>query len=94
MRRFHGALFTLSVGVKIQNNLTNKPHFACVVSKKVALHAVERNRIRRLAKESFRAACTDISGSSALVFYAKKEAKTAPFKAIDADIRKLLSNVQ
>ena len=92
MRRVHGVLFTLSVGSAKSDSSDSKPKFACVVSKKVSNHAVDRNRIRRIVKEVARIASINMRGSKTLVFYAKKEAKNADFTAIDSDVRKLLSH--
>lgn len=92
-RRFHGAFFTLSVASQSPDSPKNKPKFACVVSKKVSNRAVDRNRIRRVVKEICRTVGEGISSTKTLIFYAKKDAKTADFKTIDADIRTLLQQV-
>lgn len=69
------------------------------MSKKAAAHAVDRNRIRRCAKEILRKA-SDLAIQSKnpinpinLVFYAKKDAKTASFHDIEDDILNLLSMI-
>ena len=93
-RRYHGELFTLSVAFPASESPIHKPKFACVVSKKAAAHAVERNRIRRCAKEILRKVpdlITQSKNPKNLVFYAKKDAKTASFHDIEADILKLVS---
>lgn len=63
---------------------------ACVVSKKAALRAVDRNRVRRRV----RAVLVDIRGSLKpyrLVFTAKPPAKTADFASTKADIVALVA---
>src|SRR3990167_9710528 len=51
-RRFHGALFSLSV-TELPSGARG-PKCACVVSKKVSPKAVERNLIKRRCREAVR----------------------------------------
>ena len=90
-RRFFGTYFTMSVSSQSTENKADKPKFACVVSKKIAARAVDRNRIRRLCKEALRTASDPVVHPPAIIFYAKKESKSATFQDIAADIKKLLA---
>jgi ribonuclease P protein component len=92
-RRFTGIYFTLSVSKKMAENSANKPKFACVVSKKNAARAVDRNRIRRLCKEAFRAMPGRLNNAETVIFYAKKESKKATFAEVATDIKNLLSHL-
>ena len=84
----------MSVSPQAIENSINKPKFACVVSKKIAAHAVDRNRIRRLCREAFRAIPGTILNAQAIVFYAKKESKNATFPEVASDVKKLLSQIK
>src|SRR3989338_2060757 len=87
-RRFHGALFSLSVtGLPAG---ARGPKCACVVSKKVSPKAVERNRIKRRCREAVRAFLLKRQEPLALVFYAKREARGAAFEDIREDTASLL----
>ena len=85
--RVHGALFSLTItplpdtaGVKT----------ACVVSKKVSVHAVDRNGIERHLRESLRPLLPHIKKPVALIFHAKREARTASSAEIARDVVALL----
>jgi len=92
-RRFFGVYFTMLVSPQTGENITDKPKFACVVSKKIAVHAVDRNRIRRFCKEAFRMSPGSAHGATMIVFYAKKESKKATFAEVAADVKELVSKV-
>jgi ribonuclease P protein component len=86
-RRLHGAYFSLTVtplspesGVKT----------ACVVSKKTAARAADRNKIERRCRESLRPILARINTPAALIFYGKREAVQASFGDIQKDINALL----
>src|SRR3989338_1166324 len=94
-RRFHGALFSLSVSALPSG--ARGPKCACVVSKKVSPKAVERNLIKRRCREAVRTlilkrneAPAPQSAGLALVFYAKREARGAAFEDIRKDTVSLL----
>jgi ribonuclease P protein component len=92
-RRYFGALFSLSVSSAL-NTIENEPKCACVVSKKVAAHAVDRNLIKRRCREACRIAVKGMRSGHSLIFYAKKEAKGASYKDIEGDIKKLLAQIR
>lgn len=84
-KRLHGRFFSLSFG-----ELPGRgPGAACVVSKKVAARAVERNRIKRR--------CRSVLGrlmhaaSPVFVLIAKKGAGEASFADVSADIESLIA---
>jgi ribonuclease P protein component len=93
-RRFFGTYFSLSVAVLPVSDALHEPKFACVVSKKIATHAVDRNLVKRQCREAVRLAPKSIAMPVSLVFYAKKEAKGVSYKEIEDDGRKLLSQVK
>ncbi len=92
--RVYGALFTLVVSRNKDKNAVNKPKFACVVSKKVAVRAVDRNRIRRLSREVARTLLSEAFSSLNLILYAKKEAKKASYQTIETDVKALLARIK
>lgn len=91
-RRFHGALFSLSVSPLPEGR---QHAFACVVSKKIAAKAVQRNLLKRLCREAVRAHIRKLTASSpfALVFRAKKAAEHASFADIEQDISMLIDKI-
>ena len=93
-RRFFGTYFTMSISPRKVESSKNEPKFACVVSKKIAAHAADRNRIRRLCREAFRSAAGAAHKAQAHIFYAKKESKTATFHDVTADVKSLLSRIK
>ena len=93
-RRFYGAYFNVSIPPQKVENSINKPKFACIVSKKIAARAVDRNRIRRLCKEAFRTTVTPVTQAQGFIFYAKKESKRATFADVISDVKELLSKAE
>ena len=78
-----GKFFTLTVAKAHDEGAK----FACVVSKKTAHRAHERNLIKRRC----RAAIREVSLPSAyFIFTAKKSARTADFAEILADVRNVV----
>lgn len=69
------------------------PKFACVVSKKVASKAVERNLIKRRSRAALQKHLTGTAPGS-YVFYAKKDAAGASFASVEKDIKNLLSQLR
>src|SRR3989338_9429348 len=89
-RRVHGNFFSL---VAIPAEYTPGPRAACVVSKKIAVRAVDRNKIERRCREALRPHMSQIKKSIALIFHAKREARDASYAEIVRDVEKLLSSV-
>ncbi|HWP61657.1 MAG TPA: ribonuclease P protein component [Candidatus Paceibacterota bacterium] len=89
-RRIGGKLFSLSVSPLPSGHAK----FSCVVSKKVALKAHDRNLIKRRCKEAARPLILKMKTPLVLVAYAKKEAAGASFAAIRADLESLLQSCQ
>lgn len=65
----------------------------CVVSKKVSVRSVDRNRIERFCRESLRPLLSKMTKSEALIFYAKREAREASHADVAHDIEKLLRTI-
>jgi ribonuclease P protein component len=82
-----GKLFVLAVS----KSPDTKPRFACVVSKKTARKAHERNQIKR----RFRAALREVGlkGPFAFVFTAKRSAFGADYGAVLQDVHSLIVKV-
>ena len=84
VKRYHGEFFSLVVIT------ASGTKFTCVVSKKIAARAVERNRIKRRCREAARAALGSTRHEIAFVFYAKRQAREAAFAAIKKDVETLI----
>ncbi len=87
VKRVHGTYFSLTVAPTSDAEGTKA---SCVVSKKIAAHAVDRNRIKRRCRESFRPILPHIREPSAVIFYAKREVAKASFDEIRRDITRLI----
>lgn len=90
-RRMHGNYFSL-VTAPLQGAAAAR--FGCVVSKKVAARAVDRNKIKRLCRECARSAVQGAPAPYAYVLYAKKEALKATRAEISADIESLFARTR
>ncbi len=88
-RRERGAYFSLSHG-RLSGARGNRLRVACVVSKKVAIRAVDRNFVKRRCLDAVRNLLAGDKEPFALIFYANKNAKTASFEEMKADINKLI----
>jgi ribonuclease P protein component len=93
-RRFFGTYFSLSVTPFQAIMQANEPKYACVVSKKAAARAVDRNAIKRRCREAVRLAAKGPALSASFVFYAKKEARGVSYAEIAKDIRKLIAQAK
>jgi ribonuclease P protein component len=84
LRKEQGKLFVLSVA----KSPDNKPRFTCVVSKKIAHKAHERNLIKRRTRAAFR----EISPIAPLayVFSAKRAAKDIAYAEVSLDVKCLV----
>ena len=89
-KRLQGNLFSLSTFSLSGGDAK----FTCVVSKKVAQKAVDRNRLKRQCREVVRPLMKRVQHPLALVLTAKKSAATAPFSAIREDIERLIQSLQ
>lgn len=85
-RRVNGRFFSLSYG-SIPGRATSGA--ATVVSKKIALRATARNRIKRRAREALRGLIRE--SDPVFVLIAKKGATEAKLDDIRADILKLVA---
>ncbi|MBI2610638.1 ribonuclease P protein component [Candidatus Kaiserbacteria bacterium] len=90
--RFHGAFFSLSASPLSRERQTS---FTCVVSKRVAQNATQRNLIKRRCREAVRARLRTFTAETppALVFRAKKEAAGASFSMIKRDVDTLVDKI-
>ncbi len=88
-RRFHGKLFSLLVAPLPGTH----PKFAVVASKKVAVKAVDRNKIKRRTRSVLAKARISISKPLALILYAKADIKKAEYGEIVSDIEALFSKI-
>ena len=89
-RRVHGAFFTLSISPLKPETETK---YACIVSKKVASKAVERNRIKRLCREATRIGLSSSAQPRALVLHAKRAAKGVSSGELRRDVSVLLKKM-
>jgi len=87
-RRFHGGLFSLSV-----SPAETAAGFACVVSKKVAVKAVDRNLIKRRVRAAIYGSLKQAQPGS-YMFHAKKQAKDASYIEIEQDVRTLMEHAR
>lgn len=85
-RRFSGALFSLAIGKAARTGA------ACVISKKVAPRAVDRNKVKRRVKAALSPHLSALF-PAAYVFYGKSGAADASFAEAKRDIEKLLHRI-
>ncbi|HTR18529.1 MAG TPA: ribonuclease P protein component [Candidatus Paceibacterota bacterium] len=88
-KRFHGRLFSLLL-VPIAGSSAK---CACVVSKKSARKAVERNTIKRRCRSILSKRMPSVKTPLALLFYAKPGARDATFSEVERDIESLLARL-
>ena len=86
-RRTHGTYFFLAI-TSLPEGASVKA--ACVVPKKIASHAVDRNRIERRCRETLRPLLASVGKPVALIFHAKREAVAASLEDVRKDIETLL----
>jgi ribonuclease P protein component len=67
------------------------PRFGFTVSRRVAMKAVERNRIRRRLKEAVRLGAADALPGHDYVLVGRRQALTADFETIRADLAAALA---
>ncbi len=83
-RRFSSTYFSLSVS-PLPRGISG-PRYTCIISKKVAPKAVQRNKIKRRFRESMRSVLKGVDQPVALVFRGKKELATASFQTMRRDV--------
>ncbi|OGY19068.1 MAG: ribonuclease P protein component [Candidatus Chisholmbacteria bacterium RIFCSPHIGHO2_12_FULL_49_9] len=66
------------------------PRFACIVTKKIAKQATERNRVKRLLRAGTRALLKDIRGGSDVLIIAKAPAVGRGEKRVQEELRRTL----
>lgn len=88
-RRIHGGYFSLSISA----STADAARFACVVSKKVAMRAVDRNLLKRRCREIVAKHLSGLPSGSYLL-YAKKGAPAAAYKDLERDIMHMLEGVR
>ena len=94
VRREHGGLFSLTVSPlppSAGGGSASGGKYACVVSKKVASKAHERNLIKRRCRAAIQE--LRVSKPLALVFTAKRAVRAALYQEIAEDVRRLLTRV-
>lgn len=79
-RTYHSSHFSIRIYE------ADKGKFATVVSKKVALRAVDRNKLRRRVYAALQSLILDPTASPTIVVFAKKGASALRFKDIVAEI--------
>lgn len=89
LRRERGKYFMLSYGQFAEKGRTG-PQFACVVSKKTAERAVDRNLIKRRCRSAARDIIASIEKPLALIFYANRNVRGASFAEVKRDVNDLL----
>jgi len=89
-RRVRGALFSLSVSPR-DGQYTK---VSCVVSKKAAPKAHERNLLKRRCREALRLRIKTLTRRYALVLHAEKQARNASFARIREDVANLLQSLE
>ena len=85
-RRLSSVYFSLGIGK------ASRAGVACVVSKKVSLRAVDRNRVKRRTRAALTPHLARLSPAS-YVFHAKKEALSATSQELVRDIERLLARL-
>ena len=72
------------------NNNKSKKRLGITVSKKAYARSVDRNRIRRLVRESYRSFEEEIIEKPDMVFVIRKNNEIPPFTVINDEIKYLL----
>lgn len=88
-RRVNGRYFTLTTLPRPEDSVSRT---TCVVSKKVARRAVDRNTIKRRAREVIRTILGQVKKPAFFMLYAKREALGASHEEISEDIMNLLKD--
>ncbi len=84
---------SINFGLAVVDRVDKDPsRFASVVSKKVALEAVDRNRIKRVIGEAVRLSMFDIKNGYDMVFLAKPGITRIPTSEIMREVKECLKN--
>ncbi len=86
LRRLSSAYFSLAI------SKASRTGVACVVSKKVSLRAIDRNRVKRRARSALLPFLSRLAPGT-YVLYAKKEVLAATSKESSHDIEKLIERL-
>ncbi len=89
-RRVGGTYLTLAIGSVHGRQVRG---FACVVSKKAARKAVDRNRIKRRIRAIFQKIIPSLPHPTVVVVYAKSGASNAQIDDLRKDIYPLLTRL-
>ncbi|MCR4281268.1 MAG: ribonuclease P protein component [Candidatus Kaiserbacteria bacterium] len=89
LKRERGRYFILSYG-PLFGRAHQDLQIACIVSRKTAAKAVDRNLIKRRCRSAARNFLADTQKPQVLIFYANKNAKSASFADIKQDIAQLI----
>jgi ribonuclease P protein component len=92
-RRFDGRLMTVFI---LANGL-GRHRLGITASRKMARHAVKRNRAKRLIREAFRLSATDLDGLSASydwVFNARRSLLEVKAGAVVGELRVLIDRLR
>ena len=89
--RTRGAFFTVSV-VSAPSGSGTKA--GCVVSKKTARHATDRNRIKRICREVVRAILNKIEEPVVFVLHAHPASISATHEDLSGDIKQVLQSAK
>ena len=89
-RRERGSLFILAFGV-LPDRKSREFKAACVVSKKIAARAVDRNLIKRRWRAAMLQYLSAVPAPLTFVFYATRPANNAPYADIKSDVAELVS---
>ena len=85
--RVSNELFSIALW---RSNEGHETKFSCVVSKKVAARATDRNRLKRQCREIASPLVAAMKTSCAIVIYPKAAARDTPFAELRASITALL----
>ena len=87
--RLHAGIFQCMV----KHNGKEHSRCAVVVGTRIAKHAVERNRIKRMVKGSFQSIETTLHPSADLVILVKQNCATTPYQTIRAQLQELVNKI-
>ncbi len=85
--RMNGAFFSLSAALLPRGT---SPKASCVVSKKVSVRAVDRNRIKRQCRHAVAPILKTIKKPIVFAFFARREALGAEYADLERDVQKLV----